>query len=275
MPIFFTVPFEYRISLERERALRDGFTEKQMGTHIVNSFEDICEAHLLEIKRREGLQQRAQGNLIAASITVSFVFGAIGVLLDKNVLVDMEPKYFYSVIFSTIIGSVSLVLCAICVIHAIRVLPLFDRYLQVRRPRNTGAEIASAKTMLIQNILLNQAGTLVAANYASASYVYLRNGVICIGVVLVILLSSLGRGSSSKSLTVETRAAEISSYYRSAQLNGRFERLKNRIDRFGKKSFFSLPSGYDLRSWPTVIHRNSVEIKSSTIGELSPSPVKH
>jgi hypothetical protein len=148
---------------------------------------DILNAHALEKQRRESILRKAEGNLTALSICLTVLFGVIGWTSTAGGIIrsDCIPPLLCLI---PLAGTLYLIMAFFSAFRVMRVDRWDDLWLQslVRDPQGNGSN--DRKRTLIRIILLNQATNLIAANYASASYVCMRNGFLAIGLFMVILI---------------------------------------------------------------------------------------
>jgi len=154
------------------------------------SKNELNEAHSFELRRRDSLISKGRANIVGITIALAFIFGALGLQKD-SALFDGNANSISSSL-RWILGTATayLLIGGFCAFHAIRVNRIYDVSLQVLARTFDDDEEQNEKARLIKIIHLNQAMNLVVANFTSASYTCMRNGIVGIGAFVLVVLAA-------------------------------------------------------------------------------------
>jgi hypothetical protein len=147
--------------------------------------DELKEAHKLELGRREQFNRKAQAYLMGVTLSTSFAIGMLNIMTRAQTA-SSSPSWL-SVVLRMALGIVviSLFMSAIAALKVIAPSDVFDMWLQ---ERHISPDAEMEKKQLIKLTLLNQGYNLIAANYLSASYIAMRNGVYLILCFLLWLI---------------------------------------------------------------------------------------
>jgi hypothetical protein len=192
-PYFLCIWIEWR--LRRQIAVEEATPalNADMEEYISLDMASIESAHRLELERREQLRKNAQANLAAVTVALTFAFGMFGVM--TNQYLEFPKEWFgWFVRGLGAFGVVSLLLSAISAVRALAPSRFYDMWLQTYK-NSAGRQTAEGekKAKLIKAIFLNQGHTLIIANHGSASSTGMRNGVVAIGITLLLMIACYSR----------------------------------------------------------------------------------
>lgn len=158
------------------------------------SVKDLEDAHKIEMQRRDDFRKQAQNNLIAITLSITFVFGTLQLTSrapDPNNLHTMFALLVKLIILGAVMSFFMSASASMKIVGPTRV---YDMWLQTRGHsyRRSSPE-ADTRAKYVKIIILNQANNLILANYSRTSYVGLRNGLYGIGIVLIISVLRDGR----------------------------------------------------------------------------------
>lgn len=147
--------------------------------------EDLRSAHRLELDRRKKLESKAQSNLTAAALASGFGLGAL-TLMARN---DYFKSLATLVPFIIFVGFavVQLSSAAISAVHATGVERMYDMFIEEYLSTSTYGQAddeTNQKAQFIKMTKLNEAYTLIVANFAHASELGMRNGIISLCAAL-------------------------------------------------------------------------------------------
>jgi hypothetical protein len=150
--------------------------------------DDLEKSHQLELGRRTRLEDKAQANLRTAALAASFGLGFIA-LLAKAAIGAPPPQYTAASAVVAVLACVNLASSALsagkaCGVTRIHDLFLIERLQTSKYMRESHEQ--NRKAQLISMIRLNEAFTLIASAYATASGIALRNGVILLAAVIAL-----------------------------------------------------------------------------------------
>ncbi len=201
LPYFFCVWLEWwrlgrRIAQEEATPALNADMEQYMSIDIAA----IEAAHQLELSRREQLRKNAQANLAAVTVALTFIFGVFGVVSNQY-LEPPSERLGWLVRAIGAFGVVSLLMAAMSAVRALAPSRFYDMWLQTHlASAGRMSPEGEKKAKLIKAIFLNQEHTLIIANHSSASSTGMRNGVVAIGITLLLIIVSYSRTTPATSL---------------------------------------------------------------------------
>jgi hypothetical protein len=186
-PIIFCYRFEADIRRRIRNAEEVAGLPPGWEIYMAATLKEIRKSHSVELKRREGLQSKAQAILTTATLASAFGLGVVGLLASSTSQLRMPYQVYPLLLFATL-GVLSLSMSAICAVRGSGVGQLYDFYLAERASTvtyNQPTKRDNLKAQTIKMILLNEGWSLVVANFAHAAGASMRNGVICIALAIV------------------------------------------------------------------------------------------
>jgi len=189
IPVLTCVCFELRI---RRRIKIEETTHElndDMEQYVVLELDSLGSAHRLELERREQLRRNAQGNLAAITVAMSFIFGVIGIFGNSSIPA-VDTSIVIAVRVCGAVAVLSFLMSAVSAMRALAPAKVYDMWLQARlRPCGRSSPEGDEKARLIKAVFLNQGYNLILANYADASNIGMRNGVVAVGAALLLMIA--------------------------------------------------------------------------------------
>lgn len=184
--------------IQRQRMCRSERSDLPLwdDESLALSLDELKESHQLELDRRIRLENKAQVNLSTAALASSFGLGFMA-LLPKQAEIASQMPYAASFAALALGACGYLALSAACAGRAYGVSRTHNLFLQERlttKKYGLATEDGNRKAQLISMIKLNQGFTLIVANFAAASGVALRNGI-------VLLLSAIAWNTMHRFVT--------------------------------------------------------------------------
>lgn len=172
--------------LNKHKDEKENFMEK-----IGLSLSEIKECHQKEIERKKTIEDKAKSNLSAITISISLMLGILGLVLkDRTVLATGSScglAKIIMIIFSC--GVLYFLYGGWAALKAIRTDEFGELYINDEVKINK--KEVKREDELIKCIELNTLVTRKRSNYIDSSYIGIRNGIICLGVCLIILMCTV------------------------------------------------------------------------------------
>jgi hypothetical protein len=173
------------------RSLRAGESSGELSDadrcYLRVTREDLQESHEIELTRRAAIQQRVQGNAATIAVVTGLLAGALALLNDELFKKSNCSANLLRLLLTCAV--IWLVMSGLSAIRVVGIIRQWDHWLQTRDPPDKPeANDEREKTKLVKMILLNQGYTMIAANYATASHICMRNAFMAIGLVVVVVL---------------------------------------------------------------------------------------
>lgn len=178
-------------AMRSERKLRKQIDALDAAPETVGSFttvaiEIIEQYQEQEKERRKDVEKKGATILLAISLSVSVMFSVLGLLSNHGwlgALRAMNGQWIWGGL--VFLAFYSLLNAGLCGLQAIRVGKLYGVGLEQERDQLAPE---SRRELVALCVLLNQKTTMAKANYVEAGYIALRNGVLLLGIGLVMAI---------------------------------------------------------------------------------------
>lgn len=193
IPYFFCVWIGWRLGRRIAQEEATPALNAEMEEYMSLDLASIESAHRLELERREQLRKNAQANLAAVTVALTFIFGVFGVV--SNQYLDPPSQWLGWLVRAVgAFGVLSLLMSAMSAVRALAPSRFYDMWLQTHlSSAGRMTPEGERKAKLIKAIFLNQGHTLIIANHSSASSTGMRNGVVAIGMTLLLMIICYSR----------------------------------------------------------------------------------
>lgn len=152
--------------------------------YLALELDDLRDSLRAILALRDQLQRRAQAYLMAVAVSLSFAIGASAMLVQAGEVETLKSVPFVSrlVVAMIVLNFITSALCSLLVLGPSNI---YDTWLRSKIPN----KIDQRKANAIRFIHLNESYSMAYSLQLRGAYNALRNGVILLGVWLVVMLT--------------------------------------------------------------------------------------
>lgn len=150
--------------------------------------EVLVEYHERERRRKAIVEEKAKTNTLSVTVAVVILSASLGLARDINSL--WASKTLGNILMTMLaLALLSFLQAGLCSVRALRVDQFFDVGLSVEVQVRGDDE--GRRSVIAECIALNMLMTNIRSNYAEASYVGLRNGILLTSIATILLVQGL------------------------------------------------------------------------------------